>query len=173
MVARLRFEYEFRAHSIPTSLSSLPPYPYHQRRHSKRSEEYLFDRSGEQPTTIAATDHIRPTLRGCVLPYAPRAAVSASPPAEAQPASPLREPIPFHSSSRTQAAACSANVTAHKNTAPAQRAARAPWHGSIVRWRQSPAAAPATGTCRLRDASSASLPACVCEEPHRARTGAS
>src|SRR5712671_5767903 len=77
----------------------------------------------------------------------------------------------FRPNRQNPVAAYWAEGFAHKNNGRVRRVLLALWNESAVRWRQTPEAIPATGTCHLRDESSASLRACVCEELHPAPPG--
>src|SRR5258705_12454153 len=70
----------------------------------------------------------------------------------------------FRPNRRNPVAAYWAEGFVRKNNGPVRRVLHALWNESAVRWHQIPEAIPATGTCRLRDESSASLQACACEE---------
>src|SRR5712671_4735914 len=78
----------------------------------------------------------------------------------------------FRPTRRNPVAAYWAEGFVRKNNGPVRRVLRALWNESAVRWHQTPEAIPATGTCRLRDESSASLQACACAALRPAPPGA-
>src|SRR5882762_8974564 len=111
---------------------------------------------------------LKPVQPCCARLVSRRAAVSASRSAATPPTPPRLSQFVFRPSRQSTSATHSAADSAGKNTGLARKAPRALSNESAARWHQIRAAVPATGTYRLPDASSASLPACACAALHPA-----